>query len=114
MQYTAKSGDTLGTIAAKYLGSSSRWKEIWDANPQITNPDLIYVGQSITIPEVYGPFLPDATQSSTLPAQSAAVKKSSFDFNKLLSDPKMLIAVAGGSLLLVFMLTSKNKTTSST
>jgi len=50
MTHTVKSGETLGTIATKYLGDKSRYTQILAANPQITNPNLIKVGQVITIP----------------------------------------------------------------
>lgn len=50
MTHTVKSGETLGTIATKYLGDKSRYTQILAVNPQITNPNLIKVGQVITIP----------------------------------------------------------------
>lgn len=46
--YTVVKGDSLWKIAVKYeIGLS----EIIDANPQIENPDLIYPGQIINIPD---------------------------------------------------------------
>ena len=46
--YTVVKGDSLWKIAVKYqIGLS----EIIDANPQIANPNLIYPGQIINIPE---------------------------------------------------------------
>lgn len=46
--YTVVKGDSLWKIAVKYqIGLS----EIIDANPQIENPNLIYPGQIINIPE---------------------------------------------------------------
>jgi hypothetical protein len=50
MNYTVKLGDTLGTIAARFLGASSRFSEILKANPQITNPNVIPVGMVLKIP----------------------------------------------------------------
>lgn len=50
MNYTVMRGDTLGTIAQKFLGSSAKWREIWSANPQITDPNRISPGQIIKIP----------------------------------------------------------------
>jgi hypothetical protein len=49
--YLVKPGDTLGTIAARVLGDSGRWKEIWKANPQVTNPALIYPGDTLIVGE---------------------------------------------------------------
>lgn len=45
--YTVKSGDTLSKIAGYYDVTVS---DILAANPSITNPSWIYVGQKITIP----------------------------------------------------------------
>lgn len=47
MTYTVKSGDTLGGIAQR---NGVTVDDIMDANPQISNPNLIFVGQELTIP----------------------------------------------------------------
>ncbi|MDR0889291.1 MAG: SafA/ExsA family spore coat assembly protein [Oscillospiraceae bacterium] len=46
--HTVRSGDTMWKIAVKYEVGCS---EIIKANPQISNPDLIYPGQVLTVPE---------------------------------------------------------------
>ncbi len=43
-------GETLGHIARRYLGDASRWREIFDANPQLADPARIVVGQVLAIP----------------------------------------------------------------
>ncbi len=49
--YEVKSGDSLSKIAKKYLGSARRYMEIFNLNKdQLTNPDLIRVGQKLKIP----------------------------------------------------------------
>ena len=49
--YTIVSGDTLGAIAAKFLGSASRYPEIFEANREvIEDPNKIFPGQKIRIP----------------------------------------------------------------
>lgn len=45
--YTVKYGDTMWKIAVKHQVGVS---ELIGANPQLSNPDLIYPGQSISIP----------------------------------------------------------------
>ena len=49
--YTVKSGDTLWNLAKKYYGNGSKYTVIYEANKdKITNPNLIYDGQVLTIP----------------------------------------------------------------
>ena len=49
--YTIVSGDTLGGIAAKFLGKGSRYPEIFEANREvIEDPNKIFPGQKIRIP----------------------------------------------------------------
>lgn len=48
--YTVKSGDTLWKIAKQYLGGGSRYSEIAALN-SIKNPNLIYPGQTLKLPD---------------------------------------------------------------
>lgn len=49
--HTIKAGDTLWAIAAKYLGSGSRYKEIVEANKdKVSNPNLVPIGTVLKIP----------------------------------------------------------------
>lgn len=49
--YTVKKGDTLWAISAKYYGSGAQYNKIYNANTdKISNPNLIYPGQVLTIP----------------------------------------------------------------
>lgn len=50
--YTVVSGDSLSKIAQKVYGQSGQWRKIYDANTgTISEPNRIYVGQVIVIPE---------------------------------------------------------------
>ncbi|MGM0873531.1 MAG: SafA/ExsA family spore coat assembly protein [Bacillota bacterium] len=49
--HTVKSGDTLWLIAQRYQVGLS---EIIGANPQFKNPNLIYPGQKVYIPQISG------------------------------------------------------------
>ncbi len=51
--HKVESGDTLGKIAKEYLGEAGKYMEVFNANKdQLSNPDLIKVGQELKIPFV--------------------------------------------------------------
>lgn len=52
--YTIKAGDSLWKVAENFLDDPHRWKELWLANPQIKNPDLLYPGDVVSIVFVEG------------------------------------------------------------
>ena len=46
--YVVTSGDSLSMIAASQ--ALDTWRPIWNANPAITDPDMIYPGETLVIP----------------------------------------------------------------
>lgn len=50
--YTIQSGDTLSAIAKKYYGDANAYNKIFEANREVIgDPDKIYPGQRIRIPQ---------------------------------------------------------------
>ena len=50
--YTVKKGDSLSKIAKEFYGDPMKYPAIFEANkPMLQNPDLIYPGQVLRIPE---------------------------------------------------------------
>lgn len=75
-EYTVAAGDSLSSIAQQQLGSSSRWKEIYEANKDtVKNPNMIWVGQKLTIPDAQTetPAAPDTPAAETQTATATVV-----------------------------------------
>ncbi len=49
LRYVVKPGDTLWDIAGYYLRDPWYWPQLWDDNPDIANPHLIYPGQVLIL-----------------------------------------------------------------
>ncbi len=62
--YTVMSGDSLSRIARRLWGNAALWPRLFEANRStIKDPDLIYPGQVLTIPDADTPS-PDADTPS--------------------------------------------------
>jgi hypothetical protein len=47
--YVVQPGDTLWEIAEQYLHEPWRWREVWQANPGVGNPNRIYPGDVLVV-----------------------------------------------------------------
>ena len=54
LEYVVKKGDTLWAIAEYYLRDPWLWPELWNANPQLENPHLIFPGEVLYLVWVDG------------------------------------------------------------
>ena len=77
-EYTVEKGDSLWKIAKEHLGSGYKWSEIYETNKDsIRDPDRIYAGQTIQIPDnaetpaPFTPAFPSAPTGPTVPSVEA-------------------------------------------
>lgn len=69
--HTIAQGETLSGIAQKY---GMDWREIWKANPNVKNPDKIYAGQALSIPDKGASQTSAGSLEKTLPASAPAAQ----------------------------------------
>jgi LysM repeat protein len=66
--YVVAAGDSLSSIAAAEQLDS--WRPLWNANPGVENPDLIYEGENLVVP--VGPTADRPLPADITPAPVAA------------------------------------------
>jgi hypothetical protein len=71
--YTVRRGDTLWAISAKFLAKPWLWPEIWQANPQVRNPHLIYPGDVLNLSFINGGSGPSLRLEPSVHAEGEAV-----------------------------------------
>ena len=85
--HIVKPGESLSKIGMKYGYKASEWKKIWQANPGIKNPNLIYPGQKINVPRK----LKASKVIKTVIQQNKPVQEQKFNFKNL--KPEQLAAL---------------------
>jgi len=73
-RYVVVKGDTLWDIAGRFLSEPWRWPDVWQANPQVENPHLIYPGDTLVLSFVDGK--PQITVAGRSPSPANDLKGS--------------------------------------
>ncbi len=106
--YTVVKGDTLWDISGLFLQDPWNWPEIWQVNPQIQNPHLIYPGDVLSLVWVDGQpriMINQQAGGGRLSPQirvlplAAAIPTIPYDaISPFLSKPRVMSAEEAGSL----------------
>jgi hypothetical protein len=76
--YTVQAGDTLWSIAQRFYGNPLMWSRIYYANQsQLHDPNEIYQGQKLTIPQAAATSATTGTTPATASAASVAPEPAS-------------------------------------
>ena len=97
--YTVRSGDTLSGIARNFYGNPARWTWIYAANrSKVRNPNMIYVGEKLTIPSHAPSGAASYTARHAKPRSAVLTSSaSSLSGNLSCSGLEALWVAAGGS-----------------
>lgn len=97
-RYTVVKGDTLWDISGKFLRDPWRWPEVWQGNPQVENPDLIYPGDVLVMTFVNGRPVLKALRRETVKLSPIA-RASSYGDAIPLIDPAAISAYINAPLV---------------
>jgi len=76
-EYVVQKGDTLWDISGRFLDKPWLWPALWDVNPQIENPHLIYPGDRLYL--VYVDGQPRLRRDSGIVKLSPAMRSTPID-----------------------------------
>ncbi len=74
-RYIVQRGDTLWDIASVYLDEAWQWPQIWEVNPEIDNPHLIYPGDELWLVKTEAGFKVQLMRGDQTSALSSTVVK---------------------------------------
>lgn len=107
-EYIVEKNDTLWDISTRKLDDSFLWPKLWNVNPHIENPDLIYPGTKIFIPsreelmqmpDFPTKEMPVARKQKTIKSKRRSESKSVWKYEPILKKTHIVdkrLFIAGG------------------
>lgn len=71
--YTVQRGDTLWSIAARFLDKPWRWPELWQRNQQVQDPHRIYPGDTLSLETSFASPVPQLRLEPGIRTEAAPI-----------------------------------------
>lgn len=71
--YTVQRGDTLWSIAARFLDKPWLWPELWQRNPQVQDPHRIYPGDTLSLETSFASPVPQLRLEPGIRTEAAPI-----------------------------------------
>jgi len=97
--YIIKKGDTLWGLSERFIKDPNYWPNMWSKNDQITNPHVIYPGQTVRVFQDHLEFVPIGKESAPGAQKLATASKSADITQDVMEERRFTILGSEGFLM---------------